>query len=131
VDPGELEGMVPDLLARVKSSNPPIPRGSQLGSLVWQHRSYIVVVLEDDYHRLIPCDAVTFDLKIGGGNHNFRGARDICHLGTNITGFLCFNQMKDAKNGSLNGTEHFNFKVNHGGKRAHQDTGTNTGPPLP
>lgn len=118
------------------------PSGSDLGDIVWRHKSYIVVVLDSPGEKLTQNDAVTFELIGGGGNHSFRAGKDIPALPApyqHLSAFYCYNLMKH-KDGHVLGDgefERFQVVVNHGQPQhhvlpnmfTHQDSATNLGPP--
>jgi hypothetical protein len=144
-----LEKEIPKLIE--KANNGAIrPVGWKLGDIRWRRKSWFVVVLDDDHHKLKPGDAVSFEFKSSTGqspagpNHNFRYGKDI-PISRTITGFVCYNQMKGSHGRPLDDeSEVFFVKVNHGGhgdgqgggkgaierRFTHDDSGTNTGPPL-
>jgi hypothetical protein len=152
--PADMKTEMQRILRMIRAGNAPQPVGVGLGSLMWRHKSYFAVVPENEQQKLIGGNAVTFILKGGSENDNrtFRGGTDVPEVAPNIAGFFCFNRMFNKHGRPLGAsgkeTERFEITVNHegrgtggkdhargrGGKDwpfAHEDTGTNTGPPLP
>jgi hypothetical protein len=126
------------ITAQVKNGLAPVGEG--FGAMEFVHKSYFVAVMDDAQQELVPKNAMTFTNKEDNKNKSFKDGKDIQPFDS-VTGFYCFNHMKDRHTGTDLGhkSEDFEIAANHrvrgttgcGKHRAHNDTGTNTGPPLP
>ena len=120
------------------------PVGWKIGDVRWRHKSWLVFVLDDNQHRLTAGNAVEFSfVDVDGSgrlseNHSFWDGDDTDPFQAypNISGFYCLNHMIPKGGvGELSSDEQFEVKVHHphalaSGKRTHDDTGTNMGPPV-
>ncbi len=134
----DMESEIQTIIGEIRN-NQLRPDGHRLGILTWRHRGFIAMVMDDREHRLEANNAATFQLRMPdgtytGGNQSFRDGKDIPLVDTNITGFYCLNHMRHRHGHVLRRGEDevYWIEANHGHyhPRAHEDAGTNLGPPI-
>ena len=133
-----IQADIEEAVRMVKGGLTPVGKG--FGAFEFVHKSYFVAVMDEATEELVPNNAVSFSYERGGGNHSFLDGKDIRPF-NNITGFYCFNYMRDRNTlqDLNNKSENFYISANHRrrgtaykqGDKGHNDTATNTGPPLP
>jgi hypothetical protein len=144
LSPAQAEVEIKRIAEEIKRGTyPHQPSGFRLGHFTWRYKSYFAVVLQDDTQKLIKNDAVEFQLlPRHRPDHNFRDGKDIPIWDGNLTGFLCINHMRHEHGHVLRQGEYESFWIethhNATGERsiapvfpAHDDSGTNVGPPNP
>ncbi len=129
-----VDHLVGDLVAKARDNQLTL-LGSSIASIPWRHRSYIAVVLEKTRHTI---SGLEFSNQQGGGMHPFKNIRVIPV--TNGSGAVCENTFERNGGGpwAQGEFEIFNVDirlVDRQGRpvlcrRGHNETGTNTGPPL-
>jgi hypothetical protein len=139
-----MPGLIEDLTKKARAGTI-TSRGDSVGSILWQRRSYIAVVLDDRNDNLLKGNAMEFV----DGEHTFRNGKDIILSNVdNLSAFYCTNHMKrkHASDPDLEEGDHEEFDVcihlvsegpdpvcpvpDDGGPGGHNESGTNTGPPL-
>jgi hypothetical protein len=139
------------LNARNNGNNPP-QCGADWEYIVWNHKSYFVILLDDPNIQFEPRNALKFKIDVGGApNHSFFDGRNLdVPLPNRVGGgmrsfsaFCCINHMKRNDDGADLGDnpEYFNFVLNTqpppdgSATRSMLDDpgtgGTNMGPPAP
>ena len=143
---GEMGRKMEEIMKCIRANRSPGVKGTGLDAFEWRHKSFFAAVLEGD-SALEARNAFTFHyvaLRIHLRNHSFYDGCDVSgvsNVDKRLSGFYCVNHMRGWHGRDIGAwKEKFHVRANHHSELsfigrhlarffAHNDSGTNTGPP--
>jgi hypothetical protein len=131
------EALIDDLISAAREGTLDL-RGTGISSIPWRHKSYLAIVLEGREYTIDRDGGLTLEYA-DGGNHSFENIRYISPA--DASGAYCENHFRKENGRPWDLCEQETFGVDlqyadrdghrHECHRSHNESGTNTGPPIP